>query len=221
MFVLPNDAKNLFVYDEGSGDEKARLPMSQFNNAEVMLGIVDNAVCLTSDKDLYVVDWARYKEGRPIESCVRWQRLLFTDSDQNGENTVCGRGFITENSIFIPSKERIYEMSIKRRGILHEYPTHGSFTGGQGPGNLLVTAHNVVVAGQERVDVYTDLDMVRQRFETAMSAAPNDPGPRMDYAEALFCRRAEQRRAGSSGPGHRSDRRPERDAQRQRPRDDL
>ena len=77
-------------------------------------------------------------------------------------------------------------MTWKSGKTVSNYPSRGSFTGDQGPGNLLVTAHNVVVAGQTRVDVYTDLNLVKQKYESAMAAAPTDPQPRVQYAEALF-----------------------------------
>jgi outer membrane protein assembly factor BamB len=186
VYVLPNDAKKLFVFNEANGNREKAIPLSSFHNADVMLGVIDGGVCLTSDNDLYVLDWQKYVEDRDASTCIRWKRESLTVRYGEENNSVVGRGFISADSVYIPSAHRIYIMSIKRRGILREIPSDGSFTGEQGPGNLLVTAHNVIVAGQTRLDVYTNLERVRQRFESAMAAAPNDPQPRMEFAEALF-----------------------------------
>jgi outer membrane protein assembly factor BamB/tetratricopeptide (TPR) repeat protein len=186
VYVLPADSKKLFVYNESTGNREKAIPLTAFHNADLMLGIIRGGVCLTSENDLYVLDWQKYAEDADASTYIRWKRERLTAIDGK-ENSVVGRGFITADSIYIPSTQRIYIISIRSNKIVREIPSNdGTFTGEQGPGNLLVTAHNVIVAGQTRVDVYTNLDRVRQRFETAMAAAPNDPQPRMEYAEALF-----------------------------------
>jgi outer membrane protein assembly factor BamB len=188
VYVLPNDAKQLFVYDQGSGELARQLPMSAFGNADVLVGIRNGVICLTSENGVYAVDWRKFDENKPA-NIVPWSEPDITDKDGNpgGEpSTVCGRSFATADSIFIPTKFRLIQKTWKSGRTVQQYPKHGVFTGEQGAGNILVTAQNVVVAGQERVDVYTDLTLVRQRFETAMAASPGDPLPRMQYAEALF-----------------------------------
>jgi outer membrane protein assembly factor BamB len=183
VFALPTDTHQLFVYDAGTGEQKKRLPMSAWDNAGVLLGVRDGGVCLTSDKGVFVVDWKNFDDGDP-KTATRWSESDITHNDEHSD--VCGRGFLTSDSIFVPTKNRLIQMTWKSGKTVSNYPSRGSFTGDQGPGNLLVTAHNVVVAGQTRVDVYTDLNLVKQKYEAAMAAAPNDPQPRVQYAEALF-----------------------------------
>ena len=100
---------------------------------------------------------------------------------------VFGRGFMTGDSVFVPTRHRLYQLGWFKGGkVLSMYPSHGGWFGGQEPGNVLVTAQNVIVAGSTRVDIYTELSLVRKRYEQMMAAAPDDPGPRLEFAEVLF-----------------------------------
>ncbi len=182
VFALPRDAKELFIYDAGSGAEKNRIPTSAYDNAGVMLGARDGAVCLTSDKGVYVINWAKYQDGDQ-RIATRWHE---PDVTHNEGSDIIGRGFITSDSVFLPTKNRLIQLTWKSGKTLAFYPSEGNFTGDQGPGNILVTSHNVVVAGQKYVDVYTDLSMVRLRYESQIAAAPGDPKPLLAYAYALF-----------------------------------
>ncbi len=190
VYILPNDTRQLLIYDEGSGAEQRRVPMSECDAADVMLGVRNGIVCLTSDKGVFALDWKKYTPDHPAK-LFAWSENDITGGGGGNQgdpeaSTLCGRGFVTEDSIFIPTKFRLIQKTWKSGKTVQVYPAQGGFTGDQGPGNLLVTANNVVVAGQTHVDVYTDLSLVRQRFEVAMAAAPADPAPRMAYAEALF-----------------------------------
>jgi hypothetical protein len=44
----------------------------------------------------------------------------------------------------------------------------------------------VVIAGDQRVDVYTDLGAAKRKLDAEVAAAPRDPQPRMRYAGLLF-----------------------------------
>jgi outer membrane protein assembly factor BamB len=194
VFALPCDTKQLFVYDAGTGQEKKRIAMSGFDNSTVLLGVRDGGVCVNSDKGIYVIDWKKYEEGGDQKTATRWGKpdiAALYDSHSTTDNNlkespVCGRGFITSDFIFLPTKFRLIQMTWKSGKTVQFYPATGEFNGDQGPGNMLVTAHNVVVAGQTHVDVYTDLSLVKQKYEMAMAASPSDPQPRIAYAEALF-----------------------------------
>src|SRR5690606_29689331 len=53
-------------------------------------------------------------------------------------------------------------------------------------GNIVVAGSHVVVASAESVDVYTDLDAAREKFDTEIAAAPKDPDVRLHYSEVMF-----------------------------------
>jgi outer membrane protein assembly factor BamB len=187
VYVLPNDSKHLMVFDEATGALASEIPTSEMSNVDVMLGIRKGIVCLTSDRWIICVDWKKHNPDHPGRFTVWSEDATLAGATPDPESSlITGRGFVTADSIFVPTKFRLMQKSWRSGKTLQFYPASGTFTGEQGPGNLLVTAHNVIVAGQTRVDVYTNLERVRQRFELAMAAAPNDPQPRMEFAEALF-----------------------------------
>lgn len=189
VFVLPNDCKQLFIYDENTGVEQQRLPMSAMDDSDVVLGVKHGILYTTSEKGVFAIDWKKFNPDRPGSFTLWKEDLIFGGRSGKPDpepNTVCGRGFLTADSVFVPTRFRLVQCSQKSRRIVEIYPASGSFTGTQGPGNVLVTARNVVVAGQTEVEIFANLDRVRQRFDQAIAAAPNDPQPRMDYAEALF-----------------------------------
>ena len=190
VYTLPRDARQLFIYDADTGAEKKRLPMNAFGGANVLLGVHHGEVCLTNEKELLLVDWKRYQDGDQRIS-THWSRDVSTLDKANAEiltqpDAICGRGFMTADSVFVPTRYHLVQCALKDGRITQFYPPRGMFTKEQGPGNMLITAHDVVVAGQTHVDVYTDLALVRQRFDSAIAAAPSDPQPRLGYADALF-----------------------------------
>ncbi len=177
IFVLPADGRNLLVFDRNSGDQLKRIALSDYDNANVLLGAHGNAVILTTLKGCYCIDWTAYDPNGNAKDAILWDRTdVAADTLSGSENIIFGRGFLTADSIFIPTRHRLYQLGWSKQGkVLAMYPSHGAWTGGEEPGNVLVTAQNVIVAGSTRVDVYTELDVVRQRCEQLIAAAPDDP----------------------------------------------
>ena len=56
-------------------------------------------------------------------------------------------------------------------------------------GNILATSDHVVIAGARMVTVYTDLTLAKAKLDRELAATPNDPEPRLRYAEVYVCRR--------------------------------
>ncbi len=185
VFALPADAKSLFVLDAATGQQLRRVDMKQFGNADVLLGVRDGFAVLTADHAIFGVDWRQYAPDNP--QSARWQEEPWF-GDANTSTSIAARGFLTANGIYVVNGENLSELDWRHHKLVSQYPSNGTFdkTGGQGPGNILVTSQNVVVAGQDRVDVYTDLGVVRAKYEREMAAAPTDPEPRVRYATALF-----------------------------------
>ena len=181
VFMLPNDSKRLYVYNAANGEELKRLPTTICDNADVLLGVRDGTVVLSSTKKVFAFNW---QTTDPDDASPRPTDISFSDNA-----SVCGRGFITSDSIFIPTTNRLVQIEWKGKEagrIMSVYPARGNFSGGQGPGNLLATANNIVVAGQTQVDIYTNLSLVKKRYELAIAESPNDAEPRINYAIALF-----------------------------------
>ena len=56
----------------------------------------------------------------------------------------------------------------------------------EGPGNILATSDYVIVAGARSVNIYTDLTLAKAKLDRELAAAPEDPKPRLRYAEVMF-----------------------------------
>jgi outer membrane protein assembly factor BamB len=202
VFAMPTDSRNLFVFDAETGVELKRLPMTGLDKtdvspiqpdnsvvADVILGVRGEIVYVSSFKSVFALDWNAANPIHP-QSAIRAQRENLAGYSSSipepQNNRLCGRGFLTADSLFISSKQQLYELDPDKMSIRSVYPAQGSFTNGQVPGNIIVTSQNVIVAGQERVDTYTDLKLVRVKFDRQIAAKPDDPEPHIRYADALF-----------------------------------
>ena len=201
VFALPTDARELLVLDAATGRQLKRIETKDYDNANVLLGLHEEpspsgtavqTVVLTADKQVYGIDWQSYDPAQPARA-VRLNELTIYgadsgDTSDTSDCSVAGRGFLTADAIFVTTKRQLFQFGWRHgHGHLQAvYPTNGKFSGGQGPGNVLVTSQNVVVAGQDRVDVYTDLGLVTAKYDREMRAAPTDPQPRVRFATALF-----------------------------------
>jgi outer membrane protein assembly factor BamB/tetratricopeptide (TPR) repeat protein len=192
VFVLPSEGKHLLVYDAGTGEELKRIITADYENADVLLGVRGNAAILTSDKYCYCLDWSAYDHDNP-KSAILWDKLAVADSIAGEDNLIWGRGFLTSDSVFIPTKHRLVQISWLKSGrLLSTYPARGVWPGAEEPGNVLVTSQNVIVAGSKQVSVYTDMDRLRREYHDRVAAAPDDPGPRIWFAELLFSSDADE-----------------------------
>ena len=189
VFVLPSDGKNLLVYDAGSGREIKRIVNDDYDGMDVLLGVQNDWVVTTSDAGCFCIDWAHYDHDHSDDAIVA-KHDNFDDTVPGVPNTVFGRGFVTTTDIFVPTRRRLYRIGFNRSGkVLETYPVRGAWGGdsnGQSAGNVLVTARNVVVAGSMRVDLYTDAELARKKYNDEVAAAPSDPAPRTRFAEVLF-----------------------------------
>lgn len=189
VFVLPSDGKQLLVYDAGTGQELKRINKDDYDNMNVLLGARGKWVATTSDAGCFCIDWTQYTADHPDDAIVS-KHDNFDDMLPGGPNTIFGRGFVTSTDIYVPTRRRLYRIGFDRSGkVLETYPRQGAWGGDdaeQGPGNVLVTGRNVVIAGSTRVDIYTDAELARKKFEQEIAAAPNDPKPRIRFAEVLF-----------------------------------
>ena len=123
--------------------------------------------------------------------CLVWRSHLYHPDVLENLLTLQGRGFIAGDSVYIPVQWAIYPILL-RNGRLDEqgqYPRKGDWADGQGPGNLLVSGDHVIVAGQDQVDVYTDLSLAQAKLDAETAASPADPEPRLRYAEVMFAAR--------------------------------
>ncbi len=194
MFAMPTDAKKFFVVNAGSGAIEQQIATSDYSNADVLLGVRDfvgktatrEVAVVTSQRGIFLIDWKKYNHDSPQDALASHAPDLTGPELDTDVNPVCGRGFMTADSVYVPSRDRLYRVDWAKCKIASFYPSRGNFTGGQGPGNVLVTSQNVIVAGSTQVDVYTDLKLVQARYQQEMTSSPNDPEPRIRFAEVLY-----------------------------------
>ncbi len=185
VFVLPTDGKHVLVYNAGSGAEIKRLNLIDFVNPDTLVGVNGNRMVLAGDYSVYCVDWTKYDamNFNPKNSdAIVWPQKM------PAKTPIRGRAFMTADSVFVPTRERLYRIDMATGKIADTYPTSGrvGWDEDEGPGNVLVTGDKVVIAGARRVNVYTDMAVATAKLNKEIANAPSDPDPRLRYADVLF-----------------------------------
>ena len=186
VFVLPDEGKHLFVYDAGTGAEVKRVEKAHLNNAQVLLGVLGNRLIAVGDERVVCLDWRKYDPEKfqpDTDASILWASAEF--------GAIQGRAFLTADSLYVPTRDRLWRLSVQNGLALEAYPPHEgtsprTWGDGEGPGNVVVASDHVVIAGAADVDVYTDLGAARRKLDAEVAAAPTDPGPRLRYAEVMF-----------------------------------
>lgn len=183
IFALPSDGKYLTVYDAGSGDTVQRVNLTDVDNADTLIGLQGNKLIVSSDTRVFAFNWEAYDPAKftPRSGAIYWGSTF-------SKTPIRGRGFMTADSVFIPTKDRLFRIGLTSGKIEEPYPpfTRDGWADPEGPGNVIVTEDKVVIAGPSRVSVYTDLAVARSRLDKEVAAAPKDPELRLRYAEMLF-----------------------------------
>ncbi|HEX8521047.1 MAG TPA: PQQ-binding-like beta-propeller repeat protein [Tepidisphaeraceae bacterium] len=190
VFAMPSDARQLFVYDAATGEEIKQIPMGQFDDARTLLGVAGEQLIVNSDTRIFCINWQAYAREKPPEDALIWRVGPLVSPDGGAErnsDTIRGRGFVTSDSVFITTQWRLHRISLKGGKTQDTYPARlGVWGADEGPGNVLVTRDHVIIAGADSLDIYTDISMARARLDQAVTAKPQDPAPRLEYAEVMF-----------------------------------
>lgn len=184
VFSLPADGKQLIVYDAGTGQTLKRINLSDVDDADTLIGVQGNMVIVSSEQKVYAFNWEAYDPAdfTPRSAAMYWAQTFRTQSP------IRGRSFLTADSLFVPTAERLYRIGLESGKIEEPYPplSRGPWEEPEGPGNVVVTEDKVVLAGPSRVSVYTDLAVARAKLDKEVAAAPNDANLRLRYADMLF-----------------------------------
>jgi outer membrane protein assembly factor BamB len=184
VWVLPTDAVHLLAYDAATGDEVKRMNLQDFSNPDTLLAVIGDKVLFGDEYKLWLVDWTKYDHetfGRKDLSVIQWRAEFRT-------SPIRGRAFVTTDTVYVPTKERLALYSIATGKRMVDYPpaTSPGWQEEQGAGNVIVTADKVVIAGAKRVDVYTELGFATSRLEAEAKAHPDSADVRLRYADMLF-----------------------------------
>jgi outer membrane protein assembly factor BamB/tetratricopeptide (TPR) repeat protein len=195
VFILPSDGSNVLIYDAASGKEIKRISMNDYAGADAILGIVNEKLIVSNDRQVFCIDWQKYEETKEPavrDSYLVWRSPSFQRTG-SVDDSLRGRGIVTADSVIVPTAWQLYRLSLKGGAIMESYPPGNSTTWGEeeGPGNVIMTSDRLIIAGptksgQMRVTAYTDLTMAMKKLDAEITASPNDPAPRLRSAEILF-----------------------------------
>lgn len=186
VFTLPSDGKYAHVFDAGTGVELKQIELTQYDSARSLVGVLQDKIVLASARQVFCVRWTDYDGEREPNANLAWKSTVF-GRPKYAENSVAGRAFMTRDSVIVPLLWGWHRLSLKNGISLGIYPAgNRAWNEDEGPGNLLVTQDHLVIAGAERVNVYTDMDKAMAKLDAAVAASPNDPDPLLRYAEVMF-----------------------------------
>ncbi|HEX4795155.1 MAG TPA: PQQ-binding-like beta-propeller repeat protein [Humisphaera sp.] len=200
VFTMPTDAKYLFIYDAGTGQEFKRIDLADINtkwhdkhgttiapdameNLDVLLGVSGDRLLLSGKKGVICLRWKNYDRVKfdpdDNENSVFWPEPL--------PIPVRGRGFIAGKSLYVPCTDRLYRIDVAAGKLVDFYPRGDrGWEETEGPGNVIATAEHVIVAGANSLNVYTDLALARTKLDAEVASAPGDPQPHLRYAEVML-----------------------------------
>lgn len=194
VFSLPTDGKFLMVYEAASGKEikrinlqqlgewSARRNASQREKPTTLVGVMGDRMIVAGERRLLCFNWKMYEEKSfpgNNDEMIFWPSTVV--------KAIRGRPFMTADAVFVPTDERVLKISMTSGLATDTYPkSPRRWEDTEGPGNVVVAGDHVVIAGHDSVDVYTDLTIARQKLDAEVAASPNDPEPRLRYAEVMF-----------------------------------
>lgn len=183
VFTLPTDSRELLVLDAADGRIVQRLPMAEFDRADMLLHADDQRVIVGSESSLFALQWRRYRPP-PLadgeDGPVLWRSEL-------AGSAVRGRPFVTRTAIYVPTQARLLMIDPVGGKAMAAVPDYGRrWEGVEGQGHVLAVGDQLVIGGMGRVELHTDLTLAEMRYREAAAARPRSAEPRLRWAEVLF-----------------------------------
>jgi outer membrane protein assembly factor BamB len=191
VFTLPSEGKNLLIYDAATGARFKQIDLDDLGQRlksddiqppsyDTLVGVAGDALVLAGTKSIVAVNWRTYDPAHyNDEKMLMWEEGYGTE--------IRGRPFLTQSQVYLPLQDRMFMVNLKNGFAERDYPQYPRTWGDdEGPGNIVVTSDHAVIAGPEHVDVYTDLAAAKARLDREVAGAPNDPQPRLRYAEVTY-----------------------------------
>lgn len=185
VFTLPRNSEYVYVYDASNGAELSRIGVKTFDAADTLVGVINEKLLVGSAKTITCIDWTKFKPDAPIDDYRPWLKEFAGSGPTDA--SIQGRAFLTSDSVWVPLSRRLTRINLKSGAAISAYPADGRDWGDEeGPGNLLLTQDHMVIAGSERVAVYTDLNLAMRKLDAEVAADAQSPQPRLRYAEVMF-----------------------------------
>lgn len=202
VFSLPTDSKNILIYDAGTGAEIKRIDLNDINSrwqqdyqsfdsdpfdrVDTLVGVIDDKIVVASERSILCLNWNKYDRST-FSFVANDSPVVWAQTFGRQVSPLRGRPFMTHDSVFYTTGERLYRIPLTSGKRTDEYP-HGSavWESPEGPGNIIVTNDHVIIAGLDAVNVYTDLTVAKEKLDREMAASPTDVEPRLKYAEVML-----------------------------------
>ena len=192
VFTLPLEGKALLIYDAATGDEVRHIRLDELGQQvakadivnvedfDTLVGVIDDRLVLTGTNTLVVLNWKKYDPDHFNDDMLVWI--------EGWKPSVRGRPLLTDRSIYVSSEDRLFRHDLRTGIAVDTHPDQHRETWdeSEGPGNVLVISDHTIIAGADRVDVYTDLAAAKSRLDREVAEAPGDPQPRLRYAEVMY-----------------------------------
>lgn len=183
VFTLPRSSNFIFVYDASTGAELARIPTRPFGNADTLIGVTGDRLLIAGANKVTCLNYSKFSPDAEVSKYQPW----FSEIPPSQEPSIRGRPFLTSDYCFVPGESRLLRISLATGKLESSYPTgNRKWADDEGPGNLLLTQDHLVIAGPDRVGVYTDLNLAMAKLDAQVQADPTSPQPRLRYAEVMF-----------------------------------
>lgn len=181
IFALPVDATALLVLDEADGQVIKRIPLSSLGSVDMLIGLRGRQLVVAGERIATALDWQTANEAASQQTdAIDWTM------DFPGA-ALRGRPFLTTDSLFLATDDRLLRVATEHWKIEQTMPrAPTTWATDQGPGNILVTGEQVVVATAKQVNVYTNLAAITARYDRDIADNPTAPEPLVRYGELLF-----------------------------------
>ena len=181
IFALPVDSRSVLALDEADGSLLKQISRASLGSVDTLVGLIGNNLVVSGADVASALDWTKASDGdAPQSDALNWT-MEFPG------NPLRGRPFLTTDSLFLPTDDRLLRVGINKWKIEQTTPAYPAvWEGGQGPGNVLVTDEHVVVAAQSRVNIYTNLEAASARLDREAQQSPNSADALMRHGELLF-----------------------------------
>lgn len=192
LFVAPSDSPHIFVYDAASGEELKRIPRqlerAKFKPVDMLLGVVGDKLVLGNKSTIFVIPWQTFDPRKSIANNGGMYKVLqAAGGGTDDQEAIRGRPLVTGKYVFVPASDKLYRITLDDMRLEGFYPPQGMWDAAEeAPGNVVATPDHLVLAGSDRVTVYTDLSVATRKLDEQIAKDPSDAEPYLRYAELLL-----------------------------------
>ncbi len=169
----PAAGGRFYVFNRWTGNMVRQWKPGQLSAAYLTLGAVKGGLVTV---------------GRRVEMVnIRTGKIVWKSRHLSHYGRLQARPFLTRYAVYLPLSTGLLRVNVKNgltRDFMH-WPPGGNLTGTRA-GNLLVTAHQVVVVNDQNVMDYSRWSDAQRYLAKRIAAAPHNPVPRLTLAEVAY-----------------------------------